>query len=179
MTEIRADWASKDFYKVLGVSKNASQADIKKAYRKLARANHPDSNPGDAKKHDTFKAVAEAYDVLGDAEKRKTYDEYRSQVASGPFPGGFGGGGFRPPGGFDIDDVIRGHGGGLGDLFGDFLGNATRRGQAGQGRPRPARGTDIEASATIGFADSIEGVTISLRLSSDAPCQECKGTGGR
>src|SRR5689334_19397834 len=100
-TEIRADWATKDFYQVLGVPKTASPAEIKKAYRKLARANHPDSNPGDARKHDTFKAVAEAYDVVGDAEKRKAYDDYRSQVASGPFPAGFGGGGgFRPPGGF-------------------------------------------------------------------------------
>jgi molecular chaperone DnaJ len=178
MTEIRADWASKDFYNVLGVGKNASQIDIKKAYRKLARANHPDSNPGDQKKHDTFKSVAEAYDVLGDADKRKAYDDYRSQVSSGPFAGGFGGG-FRPPGGFDIDDVIRGHSGGFGDLFGDFLGNATRRGQSNQSRPRPVRGADVESSATIGFTDSIEGVTISLRLTSDAPCGTCKGTGGK
>jgi molecular chaperone DnaJ len=180
-TEIRADWATKDFYQVLGVAKNASAADIKKAYRKLARANHPDSNPGDAKKHETFKAVAEAYDVLGDAEKKKAYDDYRSQVAMGPFPGGFGGGGggFRPPGGFDIDDVIRGHAGGFGDIFGDFLGNTTRRGSANQTRPRPVRGADAETSATIGFTDSIEGVTISLRLTSDAPCPECKGTGGK
>jgi molecular chaperone DnaJ len=177
--EIRADWATKDFYQVLGVGKNASAADIKKAYRKLARDNHPDSNPGDEKKHETFKAVAEAYDVLGDAEKRKAYDDYRSQVASGPFPGGFGGGGFRPPGGFDIDDVIRGHAGGFGDIFGDFLGNTTRRGQANQTKPRPVRGADVESSATIGFTDSVEGVTISLRLTSDAPCPECRGTGGK
>ena len=177
--EIRADWATKDFYQVLGVAKNASSADIKKAYRKLARENHPDSNPGDAKKHDTFKAVAEAYDVLGDTEKRKAYDDLRSQVASGPFPGGFGGGGFRPPGGFDIDDVIRGHAGGFGDIFGDFLGNATRRGQANQTKPRGVRGNDVESSATISFTDSIEGVTISLRLTSDAPCQTCRGTGGK
>ena len=175
---IRADWATKDFYQVLGVAKTASQADIKKSYRKLARANHPDSNPGDDKKHETFKAVAEAYDVLGDAEKRKSYDEYRTQVSTGPFPG-FGGG-FRPPGGFDIDDVIRGHAGGFGDLFGDFLGNATRRGQgAGQTRARPVRGSDVETGATIGFTDSVEGVTISLRLTSDSPCPECKGTGGK
>ena len=137
MTEIRADWASKDFYQVLGVGKHASQADIKKAYRRLARENHPDSNPGDGKKHENFKAVAEAYDVLGDAEKRKAYDEYRSQVSSGPFPGGFGG--FRPPGGFDIDDVIRGHSGGFGDMFGDiFGGGGTRRGQRQQTRACPA-----------------------------------------
>src|SRR5919107_1277305 len=145
MSEVRADWATKDFYQVLGVGKNASAADIKKAYRKLARANHPDSNPGDSKKHDTFKSVAEAYDVLGDEDKRKAYDDYRSQVATGPFAGGFGGGGgFRPPGGFDIDDVIRGHAGGFGDMFGDFLGNSGRRGQANQTRSRPVRGADVE-----------------------------------
>src|SRR3954447_19593424 len=124
MTEIRADWANKDFYKVLGVPKTASQTEIKKAYRKLARANHPDSNPGDTKKHDTFKSVAEAYDVVGDPEKRTAYDDFRSQVSTGPFPGGFGsGGGFRPPGGFDISDVIRGHSGGFGDVFGDLFGS--------------------------------------------------------
>ena len=177
MTEIRADWASKDFYKVLGVAKSATATDIKKAYRKLARENHPDSNPGDDRKHETFKAVAEAYDVLGDVDKRKAYDDYRGQVASGPFPGGFGGG-FRPPGGFDIDDVIRGHAGGFGDVFGDFLGGSARR-QGNQSRARPVRGSDVETAATIGFTDSVEGVTISLRLTSDAPCPECKGTGGK
>jgi molecular chaperone DnaJ len=179
MTEIRADWANKDFYKVLGVGKNASQTDIKKAYRKLARANHPDSNPGDAKKHDTFKSVAEAYDILGDADKRKAYDDFRSQVSSGPFAGGFGGGGFRPPGGFDISDVIRGHAGGFGDVFGDFLGGGGGAQRQAQSRARPVRGSDVESSATIGFTDSIEGVTISLRLTSDAPCPTCKGTGGK
>jgi len=178
MSEIRADWATKDFYQVLGVAKSATAADIKKAYRKLARENHPDSNPGDDRKHETFKAVAEAYDVLGDVDKRKAYDDYRSQVASGPFPGGFGGGGFRPPGGFDIDDVIRGHAGGFGDVFGDFLSGTARR-QTNQSRARAVRGSDVETTATIGFTDSIEGVTISLRLTSDAPCPECKGTGGK
>ena len=177
---VRADWANKDFYQVLGVDKLASQADIKKAYRRLARANHPDSNPGDSQKHDTFKAVAEAYDVVGDPEKRKSYDEYRTQVSTGPFAGGFGGGGFRPPGGFDIDDVIRGHAGGFGDMFGDIFGGGGGRGQRQQSRTaRPVRGTDAETTATIGFTDSIEGVTISLRLTSDSPCPQCKGTGGK
>ena len=178
-TEIRADWATKDFYQVLGVDKAASAADVKKAYRRLARANHPDSNPGDEKKHDTFKSVAEAYDVLGDPEKRKAYDDYRSQVSSGPFPGGFGGGGFRPPGGFDIDDVIRGHSGGFGDIFGDFIGGVGRNQRQQQRTTRPVRGADVESTATIAFTDAIEGVTISLRLASDAPCPTCKGTGGK
>ena len=81
----RNDWATKDFYQVLGVAKDASQDDIKKAYRKLARANHPDSNPGDDAKHETFKAVAEAYDVIGDEAKRAKYDEFRSLQARGGF----------------------------------------------------------------------------------------------
>src|SRR4051794_34063657 len=100
----RPDWAQKDFYAELGVKKDATAADIKKAYRKLARANHPDSNPGDSAdsraKHDKFKAVAEAYDVVGDPEKRKKYDEMRELYGSGGFGrGGFGGngGGGHPP----------------------------------------------------------------------------------
>ena len=83
-----ADWANKDFYKVLGVSKDADQATIKKSYRKLARANHPDGNPGDKAAEDRFKQVAEAYDVVGDTAKRKEYDEMRSMFAgAGRRPG--------------------------------------------------------------------------------------------
>ena len=163
------DWAKKDFYKVLGVSKDASQDEIKKAYRKLARANHPDSNPGDAAKHDRFKSIAEAYDVVGDPAKRKQYDDLRSM------PAGFGTGG---GGGFDLNDLLRdraGAGGGFGDLFGDLFGGARRTTQA----RRPQRGADVETSATIGFSDAIDGVTISLRLTSDAPCPDCSGTGGK
>src|ERR687889_1094303 len=85
----RNDWATKDFYQVLGVAQDASAAAIKTAYRKLARANHPDSNPGDDAKHEKFKAVAEAYDVLGDEEKRKKYDEVQRLYAGGGFSGGF------------------------------------------------------------------------------------------
>ena len=110
----RNDWATKDFYRVLGVAKDASAADIKTAYRKLARANHPDSNPGDDKKHETFKAVAEAYDVVGDEAKRAKYDEFRSLQSRGGFGpgmGGGGGGGFGG-GGFNIDDLLRERGGG-------------------------------------------------------------------
>src|SRR6188508_2814446 len=111
-SDFRADWAQKDFYKELGVTKDASADDIKKAYRKLARANHPDSNPGESAqskaKHDKFKAVAEAYDVIGDADKRKKYDEMRSLYGGG-FRGGYSGGGFPGGGeaGFDLNDLLR------------------------------------------------------------------------
>ena len=181
----RNDWATKDFYQVLGVAKDASAADIKKAYRKLARANHPDSNPGDDAKHETFKAVAEAYDVLGDDAKRAKYDEFRSLQARGGFGpgmgGGFGGGGGGfGGGGFNLDDLLRdraGAGGGLGDMFGDLFGGAQRGRTQQQARPR--RGADVESSATIGFTDALDGVTVSLRLTSDTACPTCQGTGGK
>ncbi|WP_110181426.1 DnaJ C-terminal domain-containing protein [Nocardioides solisilvae] len=181
---MRADWASKDFYKVLGVGKDADQAAIKKAYRKLARENHPDSNPGDQKKHDTFKAVAEAYDVVGDPEKRKKYDEMRSLYSSGVgFGGGApGGGGFG--GGFDLNDLFGdrgrgggGGGGGFGDVFSDLFGGGGGGRTRTQSRAR--KGQDVETTATIGFTDAIDGVTISLRLTSDAACATCQGTGGK
>ena len=186
----RADWAQKDFYAVLGVSKDASADEIKKAYRKLARANHPDSNPGDTAKHDTFKAVAEAYDVVGDPDKRKKYDEMRSLYGSGAFRGGFGGagGGFGGggAGGINLEDLLRdraGAGGGFGDMFGDLFGSTSGGGFGGRRTSQQARrahkGADVESTATIGFTDAIEGVTISLRLSSDAPCPDCSGTGGK
>jgi molecular chaperone DnaJ len=177
----RADWAQKDFYAELGVKKDATADEIKKAYRKLARANHPDSNPGDTAKHDKFKSVAEAYDVIGDVDKRKKYDEMRSLYGSGRsgFPAGFGSGtaGGGGGAGFDINDLLReraGGGGGFGDMFGDLFGGRGR-----QSRPRPQKGSDVETTATISFTDAIEGVTISLRLTSDAPCPDCAGTGGK
>ena len=175
----KADWAQKDFYRVLGVGKDAGQAEVKKAYRALARANHPDSNPGDSAesraKHDRFKQVAEAYDVLGDPEKRKEYDQIRSMPLG---VGARGGGAPGGAGGFDINDLLRDRaaGGGFGDMFGDLFGGA--RSTRTQAR-RPQKGADVETTATIGFTDAMEGVTISLRLTSDAPCPDCSGTGGK
>jgi len=180
-----ADWATKDFYQVLGVAKDADAATVKKAYRKLARENHPDSHPGDAAAEERFKTIAEAYDVVGDPERRKQYDDLRSGVGGfGPFTGTGGGG--AP---FDFGDMFGGQGGtrttggpagagGLGDLFGGMFGGAgggTRTRTSASAR----RGADVETDATIGFTDAIEGVTLSLRLSSDAPCPDCSGTGAR
>lgn len=178
----RADWAQKDFYAELGVKKDASAEEIKKAYRKLARANHPDSNPGDTAKHDKFKAVAEAYDVVGDPDKRKKYDEMRSLYGSGAgFPGGFGGGfgGGGGQGGFDVNDFLRqqgGGGGGIGDLFGDFMGGF---GGGQRRQPRPVKGADVEATTTIGFTEALDGTTISMRLTSEGACPTCHGSGGK
>jgi len=162
------DWANKDFYKILGVDKGASQADLKKAYRKLARANHPDSKPGDKAAEERFKAIAEAYDVVGDEEKRKQYDQTREM---------FAGGGFRPGGGGAGPDLGDFFGGNVGDFLGGMFGGGGRRTTRTSGRAR--RGADVETEATISFTDSVEGVTVSLRLTSDAPCPDCSGTGAR
>ncbi len=173
------DWIEKDFYKVLGVSKTAEADEIKKAYRKLARQYHPDSNGGDAKAEARFKEISEAYDVLGDAKKRKEYDEARRL---------FGGGGFRMPGsggqsgggfGFDVGDLFsRGAGGGSGGL-GDILGGVFGGGSRPSTPQRPRRGQDIESEATIDFAEAVNGVTVALRMTSDEPCKTCHGTGAK
>jgi molecular chaperone DnaJ len=171
-----ADWANKDFYKVLGVDKDAEAAAIKKAYRKLAREHHPDSKPGDKVAEDRFKEVAEAYDVLGDAAKRKEYDEMRSMFAGG-FPGGGGGGGFGFPGGFGGGTTTSG-GFDISDLFGNLFGGGGSTGPR-SGTRRQTRGPDLETESTIDFTDAINGTTIALRLSSDAACPTCKGSGGK
>lgn len=175
------DWLEKDFYKVLGVSKGASADEIKKSYRKLARELHPDKNPGDAKAEERFKEVSEAYDVLSDDKKRSEYDEARTLFASGG-GGRFGGGGFGSPGGFgggttyDYSDVFGTDDGGLGDI----LGNIFNRGRGGgTRRAQPRRGQDVESEITLGFDDALNGVTVPLRLASEAACDSCHGTGAR
>ena len=143
-------------------AKDASAADIKKAYRKLARANHPDSHPGDTAAEDRFKTIAEAYDVVGDAEKRKQYDELRAGVGGfGPFAGTGGAGGGSTT--FDLNDLFGGGtgrtssgGGGFSDLFGGMFGGGGG-GRTTRTSSAPRRGADVETEATIGFADSIDG----------------------
>ena len=166
------DWIEKDFYKMLGVSKTASAAEIKKAYRTLARAHHPDNNANDAKSEAKFKEVSEAYDVLSDTAKRKEYDEARTLFGSGGFRPGGGGGNFN----FDLGDVFgRGGAPGAGG-FGDVLGGLFNRGSSTRG---PRRGADVETSATLSFTDALNGVTLPLRLTGEAPCAVCSGTGAR
>jgi molecular chaperone DnaJ len=177
------DWVEKDYYRELGVAKDASDADIKKAYRKIARENHPDAKPGDAKAEARFKAAGEAYGVLSDPEKRQQYDEARSLFAGGRF-GGFGGGragagagaggtGFQ--GGFDVGDL-------LGGLFGGGAGTAAgpTPGMAGMGtRGREQRGADVETDVRIDFAEAVGGTTLPLRLASPTRCGTCNGNGAR
>ncbi|QDQ12738.1 molecular chaperone DnaJ [Streptomyces spectabilis] len=180
------DFIEKDYYKVLGVPKDATEAEIKKAYRKLARENHPDANKGNAKAEERFKEISEANDVLGDPKKRKEYDEARALFGNGGFrPGpGAGGGTFN----FDLGDLFGGgapggggagaggFGGGLGDVFGGLF----NRGGAGTGaRTQPRRGQDVESEVTLSFTEAVEGATVPLRMSSQAPCKACSGTGDK
>jgi len=183
------DFLEKDYYKALGVAKDASQADVKKAYRKLARELHPDKNPGDAKAEARFKEVSEAYGVLSDESRRREYDEARSLFGSG-MPGGFPGG-FRPGGGdasgapFDLNDLF-GQGanrtnqgaGGLGDLLGGLFG--ARGGRTARGGTAPgSRGADVETEVTLDFPEAVHGVTVPLQLASPAACRTCGGIGAR
>ncbi|MEU2612374.1 molecular chaperone DnaJ [Micromonospora sp. NPDC007271] len=176
------DWIEKDYYAVLGVEKSASSDEIKKSYRKLARESHPDHNPGDPKAEERFKAVSEAYAVLGDEKKRREYDEMRSLFGSGAFRRNARGG---QPGGapFDVSDLFGGAaggetrfgGGGLGDLFSSIF-----TGGAGQARARgPARGRDVEAEVALDFEDAVRGVTLPLTLRARGVCDTCHGSGAK
>ena len=169
--DVRREWFEKDYYKVLGVAKNASAAEIKKAYRKLAQQHHPDANPGNTQAEDRFKEISAAYDVLGDEDKRKQYDQVRDMAASGfssgGVPGGGGGVGGGFPGGVRFEDL-----GDLGDLFGGLFGGGRPGGGA-----RPARGADLETTVTVSFDDAMTGTTMPVRISGPAPCETCHGSG--
>jgi molecular chaperone DnaJ len=172
------DYAEKDYYAALGVSKDAATADIKKAYRKLATSLHPDKNPGDKAAEERFKSVSEAYDVLSDDTKRREYDEARSLFGAGL--GGLRGGPGPGPGGasFDLNDLLGrtagqgGFAGGLGDVFGGLFGA-----RGGTGARGPRRGSDVEARVTLGFADAVRGATVPLRLTTTGGCETCRGLG--
>lgn len=142
------DWIEKDFYKILGVSKDVAGADLKKIYRKLAKENHPDLNPGDAKAEARFKDISEAYDVLSDPEQRREYDAVRAMGGGARFQAGGQGAGFE-----DVFSNLFGGGGFPQGGFGGFGG--------------PQKGSDLSTTATVDFIDSINGSTIKIRVGGD------------
>ncbi|MEO7713610.1 MAG: J domain-containing protein [Gemmatimonadaceae bacterium] len=185
--------AQQDYYAVIGVPSSATQDEIKKAYRKLAAKHHPDKNPGDPKAADTFKGISEAYQTLGDAEKRKQYDQMRRLGAFGGFGGGArgagagrgGAGGYPSSGGGSASGGMRfedlgdlGGLGGLGDIFSSMFGGNGRAGAAGQQRARgPQRGEDIETSLEIPFRSAARGDKVPVELDVTEECATCHGNG--
>src|SRR4051812_1636957 len=163
--------AVKDPYKVLGVDKKASQDDIKKAYRKLARQYHPDRNNGDKAAEERFKEVQGAYDLIGDPDKRKQYDQ------GGGIFGGFGTGGGT--GGFDPGS-FRQNFRGFGDILSDLFGNATGGGgRGGGGRPQPQKGRDLETEVSLSFEQAMQGGQVPITVPVNASCKTCHGTGAK
>src|SRR2546421_1410631 len=154
-----------DYYKALGVDKKASADEIKKAYRKLARRYHPDRNPDDKAAEARFKEVSQAYDVLGDPEKRKQYDGGTGAFATGGPGGGFGG-----FGNFDFDASS------MGDILSNLFGGS---GRAQRQRQRAERGGDLEAAVSISFDQAIAGAQVPLSVPMRATCETCHGTGAK
>ncbi len=156
-----------DHYKTLGVDKKASQEDIKKAYRKLARQYHPDTNK-DAGAEERFKSISEAYDTLGDPEKRKKYDRGGSVFSGGnPFGGGSGGGGGQTATDFgSFSDILSG-------IFNSSSGGRTRT------KPISERGKDLETSVTLSFEQATEGAQVPVSVATHSPCTTCRGSGAR
>jgi molecular chaperone DnaJ len=157
-----------DYYKTLGVEKKASAEEIKKAYRKLARQYHPDRNPGDKESEAHFKEISQAYDVLGDPEKRGQYDS-----GTGPFTTGAGpGGGFGGFGNFDFDASS------MGDILSNLFGGSAS-GRRVRAKPRSERGADLEAAVTISFDQAIKGAQVPLQVPMNTTCPTCRGTGAK
>ena len=163
------DWVEKDFYAILGVSKDASEADIKKAYRKMARKYHPDTNSGDAAAERRFKDITEANSVLSDPEDRQQYDAIRAMGSGARFSAGGGHGGPSNGGFEDVFSNLFGGGGGghrgsqVPPDFSDLFGGGGGGGFGGFGQQAPRKGADRTASTSISFAGSIKGTTIGLR----------------
>lgn len=156
------DWIEHDYYAELGVDKDAPQAAIKKAYRKLAQKNHPDTNQGDPGAEDRFKKISHAYDVLSDTKQKEEYDRVRQMVAAGGFRSnpqpGFGGGGGNQRVRVDLGDMFSGGGNIFGDIFGGAFGGG------GNSWNPPQRGEDQEAETTLSFEEALSGVTVDLRV---------------
>jgi molecular chaperone DnaJ len=184
-----------DYYETLGLKRGASEDEIRKSYRRLARKYHPDLNPGDKAAEERFKEVQEAYDILSDTKKRQMYDQYGFYADQG-FPGGPGAGGpFQQSaphmdfGGFDFSDIFSGGSGArggrhagpnpgaagqegfkFGDLFGQFFG------KRGEGRRQPQPGTDLEYALDVDFWRAVKGTQVRLNIQRQETCATCAGT---
>ncbi len=165
----------KDFYDVLGVKRNASESDIRKAYRRLARKFHPDVNPGNKQAEERFKEISEAYQVLNDPEKRKTYDQFGHT----PFSQGPGGShqAQNPFSGFDFSSFSGNGGGSFGDFFRDMFSRDEYPG--GQPEPQPSQGEDLHASIEISFEDAFQGISTEITIPGYERCGACSGTGSQ
>src|SRR6202046_5311235 len=165
----------KDYYKTLGVPKTATAAEIKKAYRELARKYHPDANKGSTDAEERFKEITEAYNVVSDEKQRKEYDEARSMFGGFRVPAGSRPGAGAGAGNFDLGDLFGGEG------LGDVIGGIFRGGRPGGGSAasRARRGADVETETNLSFGDAIDGATVSLRLTGEGPCPVCGGTGAK
>jgi molecular chaperone DnaJ len=165
----------KDYYKTLGVPKTATAAEIKKAYRELARKYHPDANKGSTDAEERFKEITEAYNVVSDEKQRKEYDEARSMFGGFRVPAGSRPGAGAGAGNFDLGDLFGGEG------LGDVIGGIFRSGRPGGGgaASRARRGADVETETSLSFGDAIDGATVSLRLTGEGPCPVCHGTGAK
>lgn len=167
---MQAEWLDTDFYQVLEVPQTASDKEIQRAYRRLARTYHPDANPDDPVAEERFKTISAAYEVLGDPQKRKEYDELR-RIG----PAAFGPTGAAGPFRVRVDDLGGFDGlGGLGDLFGEFLGPRARRTTTAA-----RRGRDLEAELALSFEEAALGVTTEVQVTSAVACSTCDGTGSR
>ena len=166
----------RDYYEVLGVPKNVSQDEMKKAYRKLAVQFHPDKNPGDHTAEEKFKEIGEAYDILGDDQKRAAYDRYGHAAFSSGMPGGGGAGGFHDP--MDIFRQVFGGGGGAGaDIFETFFGGGGgRRGGRSDG---PQRGSDLRYGLEITLEEAAHGVEKEVEIERLTACKGCNGSGSK
>ena len=156
--------SKRDYYEVLGVQRNAAEAEIKKAFKKLAMKFHPDRNPDNKEAEDKFKEAKEAYDVLSDAQKRAAYDQFGHEGVSG-MGGGYGAGGFGG-GGASFSDIF-------GDVFGDIFGGARGGGQ------RVYRGADLRYNLELSLEEAVAGTTVKIRVPTLVACEECGGSGAK
>lgn len=160
--------AKRDYYEVLGVGKSVTEADLKKAYRRLAMKHHPDRNPDSEEAERKFKEAKEAYEVLSDAEKRATYDQFGHAAFEGGSAGRGGAGGFNGGGA-----------GGFGDIFGDMFGDIFGGGAGGGGRQRQRRGADLRYNLDLSLEDAVNGTEVNITVPRMSSCKTCSGSGAK